>query len=278
VKINDQHRFIQSSDAIVYLLAMSPGMFFMCSVAIGNIYLAKFFIQRLNELYSFPPYVILLIFIGFGFIIGQAFIMLSWLFEMVLFQSYRLPRKVFRKIFGGPWLYKWLGNHQAFPPNRNFLVSLLSKLVFRARVEEVDDPDAKSVRWCLAAAAEKLLEKQYGIDSFRATGKSGGEWPVWYSALGKPTKLLAETLNAGRVTLASGLAGAFACSFAPQLKNTYFLSMCTLFIFSGLWTASWYFFQLNDSVKLDFLRLRSILQELRECSSNVPEVKDADRN
>jgi hypothetical protein len=63
----------------VYLLALFPGLFFLLSVVVGNPQLAKAAIQQMNGVYPFPPYGLLLILVGSGFVIGDALILFSWL-------------------------------------------------------------------------------------------------------------------------------------------------------------------------------------------------------
>jgi len=259
----------------VYLLALFPGLFFLLSVAVGNPQLAKTTIQQIAAVYSFPPYGLLLILVGSGFVIGQGIVLLSWLIEMILANAYRAPGAAFRKLFGAQWLYRWFGKHQGIPPNPSFVIRTLGKLIFLARAGELDPLDARAVRWCLAAAAEKLLERRYGIDPHRANGPNGGEWQVWYSVLGKPIKSLSESQNAGRTTLACGVSGYLSLSIAPQLIERYYISLCSMFVFAGLWTAGQHFFLARNPIRLDVLRLRSVLLELQDCSPSEPKAEIA---
>lgn len=262
---------VPSLRLLVYLLALIPGLFFLFSVAAGNPQVAKTTIQQINGVYPVPPFGLLLIFVGAGFVIGQALILLSWLIELTLTGIYRTPRAVFRMIFGQLWLYKWFGRHQKIPPAKSSLgVRTLGKLIFLARVDKPDPPDARAVRWCLAAATEILLERRYGIDRDRATGPNGGEWQVWSSSLGKPIKSLAEMMNAGRTTLACGVAGFLSLGVAPRLIERFYISLSSIFVFCGLWSAGWFFFQARNQVSLDMLRLRSILLELQDYPPSAP--------
>lgn len=257
---------------LLYLLALLPGVFFLSSVAFAAPQLAKVAIENIKGVYPFAPYALFLIFLGMGFVVGQAFIVLSWLTETILFALYRLPRASFRNVFGGNALYRWFGKHQGMPPRRDFATRAIGKLIFLARGTQVDSSDAQAMRWCLMAATEKLLERRYGIGKQRASGGNGGEWYIWASNLGKPQKFLVESRNAGRVMLACGLAGFMALFLAPRLVERYYISLCSLFAFSGLWTAGWFFFAQRNPVRRDALQLRSVLLELQDCSPSRPKT------
>ena len=253
----------------VYLLALVPGLFFLVSVALGNPSLAEALIKETGHLYPIPPYAALFLSLGAAFVIGQAFVLSSWMLETALTILIRLPKAVFRRVFGANWLYRWFGKHQGMPPNRTLFIRALGKLIFFARMTDINPADARAVRACLGAAVEKLLERRYGIDGLRAGG-TNGEWGVWYSVLGKPLKGYRESLNAGRTTLASGLAGFCAIGSASGLQQPYFIAMCSVFTFCGLWTALNNFFVFRKPVNIDVFRLRAVLQELQELS---PEAK-----
>lgn len=251
----------------VYLLALIPGLFFLVSIALGNPLLAEGLIKEVGHLYPVPPYLALFLSLGSAFVIGQAFVLSSWLLAWLLTTLIRLPKAVFRKVFGANWLYRWWGKHQAIPPKRTALfVRTLRGLNMFARKVDADPADARLVRMCLGVAVEKLLERRYGIDPHRAGGPNG-EWGVWYSVLGKPPKQLGENLNAGRTTLATGLAGFCAIGIAPSLLQRYFIAMCALFALCGLWTALAHFFTFRNSANLDVWRLRAVLLELQELPS-----------
>jgi hypothetical protein len=57
---------------------------------------------------------------------------------------------------------------------------------------------------------------------------------------------------------------------APGLQQRYFIAMCSVFTFCGLWTALTNFFALRKPANIDVLRLRAVLLELQELS---PEAK-----
>lgn len=250
---------------LVYLLALIPGLFFLASIALGNPVLGGALTKELAKVYSLPQYAALFLALGSGFVFGQAFVLLSWMIETFLITLVRLPKAIFRKAFGANWLYRWFGKYQGIPPKRTIPVRILSRLIFSARAMDADPADARVVRACLGAAVEKLLERRYGIERDRAGGPNG-EWGVWYSVLGKLPVRYHENLNAGRTTLATGLAGFCAMTIAPSLIQRYFIAMCSLFALSGIWSALANFLHFRNRVNLDVFRLRAVLLELQEVS------------
>ena len=265
------HRFL------VYLLALFPGSFFLMSIAMGNPILAKGIISRLEGIYPIPAFALSLLLLGSAFFIGMTFVILSRLLELLLSGFFLLGRFAYRKLLGTQAVYVWFGKFQGTPPKATLVSRVVGKLIFLARAGEIDTPDRKSVRWCLAAATEKLLEKRYGIDAHRATGPNGGEWQVWYSVMGQPVKNIVESLNGARTAFASGVAGFVALGIAPVLIERYYISMCSVLAVSSLWTTGYFYFQTKHPIGLDCLRLRAVLTELQELPSGTPESKPKDR-
>ncbi|MDE3063454.1 MAG: hypothetical protein KGJ51_10385 [Acidobacteriota bacterium] len=259
----------------LYLLSIIPGLLFLVSIALGNPRMASAVIDDVEKLYpGSPTYVALFLLLGSAFVIGQAFVLSAWLLETCITSLIRLPRAVFGKVFGAQWLYMWFGKYQGVPPKRTVAVRALGRMIFLARTMGSEPADARVVRTCLGAAVEKLLQRRYGIDSDRAGGPNG-EWGVWYSILGKLPKRYAESLNAGRLTLAAGISGFCAMSLAPNLIQRYFFAMCSLFVFSGLWTGLANFMVLRDPVRLEALRLRAVLAELQELPPETAPQKES---
>jgi hypothetical protein len=260
---------------LIYLLALIPGLFFLLCLAVGDPRLAKTTIEQIDGVYPVSPFGLLLILAGSGLVIGQAFILLSWLVESVLAAIYRALRAAFRKLFGGQRLYRWVASHQRIPPAKTGIaIRALQELHLRARGGRGDSEYAGALRLCLAAAAEKLLERRYGIGLDQPLGPE--EWEVWFSFLGRPIERLIESMNAGRIILACGVAGFSSLGFAPRLIQRYFISMCSVFVFCGLWQAGWYLLQIRNPIKRDSLRLKSILLELQGLSPPGPKTGTTD--
>ncbi|MGA2338928.1 MAG: hypothetical protein ABSF75_03455 [Terracidiphilus sp.] len=252
---------------LLYLLALFPGLFFLLSVALADPGHAKLIIGDLTGIVSLPLYALSLILAGAGLIIGEAFILVAWTLEMALAVLYKAPRAIFRKLLGAQRVCRWFASIQGVPPKQNTSQRLLSRWIMAARTDGDDQsPDAKAAWWCVIAAAETLLNKRYGIDEHRASGPNGGEWQVWASVLGRPITPMMESLNAARTILATGLAGFTAILISPELAQRYYVSMCSLFVFAGAWTAIGYLRFSRNVIRTHVLRLRSIMLELREAT------------
>lgn len=259
--------------ALIYLLALFPGLFFLSSVAVGNPQLARTTIEGIKGIYPFASYALVVIFVGTGFVFGQGLVLSAWLAELVIFSAVRLPRIAYRGLFGSNWLYKWFAKRQGTPPSTNRAVRALGKMIFLARSVPTDSTDAKAVRFCLAAATESLLKSKYGIGAQRASGPNGGEWQVWYSVMGKPLRSLVETRNVARITLACGLAGFLAMLIEPRLIDRYYIGLISVFTFCGFWTPCWIFFQVRNPIRADVLRLQAVLTELEGFSSSADKAE-----
>ncbi len=212
---------------LLYLLALFPGLFFLLSFALADPWTAKQIVGELSGVFSLPLYALSLILTGAGLVVGEAFILVAWALEMAI-------SAILKAVTGKP------GDGQT--------------------------PEAKAVWFCVVAATEALLKKSYGINEKLASGPNGGEWQVWASVLGKPITPMVESLNAGRTILATGIAGFVAMMIAPGLAQRYYFSMCSLFVFAGVWTAIGYFRVSRSVVKMHAIRLKSILLELKEAS------------
>jgi len=264
---------VPSLKITVYLLALFPGLFLLVSIALGNPKAAESMVSGLENNFSLKQRDLLPLLLGAGFAFGHALILLSWWVESIVILGYRCLWKIYRKIVGSQRVYVWFSKFQGVPPRRNLLTRLLGKFIFTARIGDHYLADSRAVRACLGVATETLLKRRYGIGSTQANGPNG-EWQVWYSVVGKPLKHLVAGMNAGRTTLACGLAGFVAVAFAPRLNNRYFLTMSFVFTLGGLWTPLWYFIRTKSPGGLDWFRLRSVIEELRELPPNRGDEED----
>ena len=121
---------------------------------------------------------------------------------------------------------------------------------------------ARPVVTCLHIATEQLLKKRYGIEMASNMHSDGSEWGVWFSSVGEPPKWFSEGRMAARTMLGCGLAGFAALYASPLLRDRYFIVLCSLFAFAGLFVtfdlALWSF----NPVRRTLLNLRSVLLEL----------------
>ena len=258
----------------IYMLGIIPGLLFHLSVAFGDPALAHRMIERAKQVYPFEPYALLVLFVLACLIIGQTFFLLSWFADIFLSILYQLKRTFVRLTFASWWMYKWFGKLQGIPPKRSLFIRSLSWLIFRARTDKHGSQRAMVLR-CWDEAAMRLLKQRYGIDKTdNHRLLMDHEWEVWYSVLGKPPAMLQEAVMTMRTIFGCGLAALSALYIAPGLRNRYFVTIAVVLTVSGCYQlfdlAKWR----QDRVRVDLVRLRSVLTELAETSGNTRKTAD----
>jgi hypothetical protein len=258
---------------VIYLVSVIPGLFFEATVAIGAPETARNIISDVGKVFPFPPYALLICFVASAFVFGHVFMLLAWFAELLLSAAYWAWRTGIRITFGSHTFYKWLAKVQHPPTKRGFFVRLYSRAVFAARMPRQYER-AQPVMKCLSVASKQLLKKRYGIDVMDSLSPMGEEWHVWYSVLGKPLNDIREGITMMRTALGCGLAGYLALPFAPSLHTWYFLGACSVFAATGLYMTWSQLRWRTDPVKLNFLRLQSVLLDLAEVGSATPTKAD----
>lgn len=256
---------------VIYLVSIIPGLLFEASIAIGSPETARSVIADLGKVFPFPPYALLIFFVASAFVIGHVFLLLAWFAELLLSAIFWAWRTAIRITFGSHTFYNWLAKIQQPPAKRGFFVRLYSRAVFAARMPRRFER-AQTVMKCLALASEELLKKRYGIDVMDSLSHNREEWHVWFSVLGKPLKSVSEGMTMMRASLGCGLAGYLALPFAPRLRTWYFLGACSVFAITGLYMTWSQLRWRTDPVKVNFLRLQSVLLDLAEVE-NSPAAK-----
>ncbi len=255
-----------------YLLAVIPGVFFESSIAIGNPHFAASVISRAREIYAFGPYALLFLFLASSLLIGEGFFLMAWITYLLIAFAFVLWRYAIRTTFGSQWLYRRFGTLQGIPPKQTIFIRSLSRLIFWAREREFSI-EARPVLKCLHIATKQLLKKRYGIERTWDGHSDGSEWEVWYSAVGEPPKWFSERRMAARTMLGCGLAGFTALYASPLLRERYFIALCSLFAFAGLFAtfdlALWSF----NPVRRTMLNLRSVLLELSATTTMTEKQK-----
>jgi hypothetical protein len=252
-----------------YLLGAIPGLFFEVSVAVGDPQYAALLISRLRGVYPFGPYALLVLLLASGLLIGQGFVVMAWMADLLITYSIPLWHYAFRITLGSDWLYRYAAKLQGTAPKPKGFAHSLMRLTSWARWREFSS-GAKPVLKCLHVATRQLLKVRYGIERTAYRWQpDDGEWGVWYSALGKPLKGFQEASLASRIFFACGFAGFAARHASPSLRMSYFSALCFVFTVAGgymcLDLARW---RINP-VRRSTERLRSVLLELSEVSNKT---------
>jgi hypothetical protein len=261
IKVDFSRAF--SPRLVPYLAGIIPGLFFEASVAFGAPDIARGIICHMKQVYPFPAYAILVGFVASGFLIGHVFMLLAWFVDLLLSAAYRTWQFGIRITFGSHTFYKWLAKIQQPPNKRGPFVRLFSWAVFAARMPKRYET-ARPVTRCLGLASKELLKRRYGIDVADSLSPNGEEWHVWNSVLGKPIPRIAEGITMMRTALGSGLAGFLALKFAPNLWTWYFLGACGVFVATGVYMTWSLFRWRTDPVRLNHMRLQSVLLNLAD--------------
>jgi hypothetical protein len=250
-----------------YLLGILPGLFFEGSIAIGDPRFGASVVSRLREIYPFGPYALLLLFLTAGLFIGQGFWIAAGIVNLLIGFVFALWRSAIQNTFGSTWLYRYFGKLQGMPPKRTVFIRSLSRLIFWAREQAVFPTGVRPVMKCEYIAARHLLKARYGIDRKFSGPVDEGEWKVWNSVLGKPLPDYREASIVSRAILGCGLAGFTALYALPVLRERYFIALCALFTFAGLYTsvdlARWRF----NPLRWVTAKLKSVLLEISETSN-----------
>jgi len=259
---------VLSPRLVPYLVSVIPGLFFEASIVFGAPKIAQGIISDMRQVFSFPPYDILICFIASGFVLGHVFIQLAWFAELLLSVVYWAWQFGVRITFGSYTFYMWLVKIQQSSNKRGFFIQLFSWAANAARMPKRYE-SAQPAMKCLGHASKELLKMRYGIDVMDSLSPNGEEWNVWYSVLGKPLPWIKEAIPTMRASLGCGLAGFFALPFAPSLRTWYFLGACSVFAVTGLYM-TWNLLRWKtDPVKLNYMRLQSVLLDLAEVGEAI---------
>jgi hypothetical protein len=262
---------------VTYLLGIVPGLFFESSIAIGNPHFAASVISRVRDIYPFGSYALLAFFLASGLLIGQGFILMAWMVDLLIASVFMLVRYVIRITFGSPWLYSRLAKLQGSPPKpkQNSFIRALNRVVNRAWRSREFSSEARPVMRCLGVATDRLLKVRYGINA-RKERWEDGEWGVWYWVLGKPPSELQEAAIVLRTFLSCGLAGLTALYAVPALRERYFTALCLIFAFAGgFGSVDMTRWRVNP-VRRAVTRLRSVLAELSEGGASSEKRRGGD--
>lgn len=225
-------------NALRYLVAFMPGLFFLFCVALGNPCLASHLIARLQVSIPLGQYATLFVAFFLAFVIGHTFINFVSLIQYLLQKAY------------GPWLsLKATFRERALLPLLNRLVHPLPskpnspqpkprpRWLFNLRSHTLQQiyspvPSARAAfRWWQAIATQ-LLRTRYGMKDDDFPPETS--WQPLLYVLTTPTR---QELRGYLIMIASHATGwsALAASrFAPALRTRWFYLFAFLLIGTGL--------------------------------------------
>jgi hypothetical protein len=256
-----------------YLLGIIPGFLFEIAIAFGDPALGLQLINRVRQIYPFHGYALLTVFVVSCLFVGQTFYFLSWFLDWMVDLSYRSLRYfVFFFTLGSDWLYKAVGRWQGMPPKPS--ARHLWRPIIWARRKKVPF-EIRPVLICQRVAALQLLRRKYGVLPRKGPSSSvDEEWQAWLAVLGKPLPGLHESFLFMRVSLACGLAGLTTLYLCAELRNRYFVTMCSTLLLAGVIQTISFALRRNEPIRRSLTTLASIMQELAELSPAAVE-KDA---
>lgn len=250
-----------------YLLGIIPGLLFELSIAFGDPHLARLMIDRVEQIYAFKPYALLILFVVSCLVVGQTFFLLSWFADLLINSVYGFTRYFIRATFGSDWLYRTFGKLQGTPPTRNIFIRSLSRMVMWGRKKRFPF-EIRPVLKCQRLAATQLLVRRYGINPSKGPGDWVDlEWQVWLSVLGKQPPVFREALLTMRTFLGCGLAEISALYVSPALRNRYFIAISVVFIASGCFQSLDFAKRRYEPMRSSLTRLVSLLVELAETNT-----------
>jgi hypothetical protein len=257
-------------EAVEYLVALLPGLFFEFSVLLANPQLIG---SRLNTAQTFvrvPPYLELAMALFFALTLGSAFMMLvsyvrhlhcsilgSWLSARV-----KLDRKV-----GG--IFTKLA--RKYPTlNQRSLFQRLWGCLNRATQRHIAYGQHGLGMRAWRGVARKLLHDRYGLDIDRIDR----DWELFYWNLGPPSAIDYRGPLLMMALHATGWSGVVATVLAPALWNRYYLALCALLIV--LATHSDHYVALRNTLPegVTGIRLRSLLREFDRQLPPEPKAKN----
>ena len=236
-------------------MAFIPGLFFEIFILISN-----------PKLIATPPGLgyrsWLAVVLILAFIIGNGFMLLVFLIQLVLGYTYQLGRFVWGS-FVRRVLFPRVGR---ILTNKNLPFRRVFARTYQYAGDFIFPTKLREVQRVWHRVAEELLARRYGIKP--SDRDRGIDWGVWYSVLGKPRP---EDLRGSLLTIAmhaAGWSGVAARHFSPTLNNSYYSRFMVLLIICGL-IQGWRVAKvLHDPLVNGMMRVRWILNENRDLTAD----------
>lgn len=255
--------------AAAYFVALIPGGFFGISVLFANPAFARQLVTGTQQMLSLNRYELLLVFLFFVFVVGNAFMILVSLIKFALGLVYQylliparylLRRQVYLPAFRRLAVVQRPGAPSSPDSMRRRLTELFGpyneRLQRQVDLEDSGRPSAAFLWW--ERLARQLLLKRFGLKEDELPAAS---FDPLMAALAKPTKadLRGDLLmNAFHAT---GWAAIVARSLAPALHTRWYAILAAFLILTGLVHDFYVAKRLNDPDVAAFLYLRDIVEE-----------------
>lgn len=253
------------SNALIYVLTLLPGLFFLTAIAIGNPALASSLTTRLQTALPFGHYPTLFVVLFLAFLIGATFItFVGAILDLPLTYACRIwfhLKPALCKHVLVPRLQRLPGvpsptpNSPPAKPKPKWLLDL-----YRKAVETADPPDPTEEPAFLwwEAMAKQLLERRSGVPKDKLPAAS---LQPLREVLIEPTRQEVHGDSMFVALHATGWSALAASYFAPQLRTTAFYLFAFFLIANGLHHALNIARDLEDPKIGDTLRLRAVLRE-----------------
>jgi hypothetical protein len=245
-----------SPKAFAILVAFIPGLFFEISILVANPMLVRDLVCQSRSAYHFGYYTPLAMALALGFVIGVGFILWVGVIQ-TLFIRAQTTKLFLWKHFVQSYLLAKLNRLAQKPAwNRNRLLLRLHRYIV-LKEPPMLPPELVTA---LYQAANSLVQKRYGMEPLQAESFDPN---LWGPALGVLTYKDVWGNPLLQAIHATGWCGIMAIHFAPTLKNWYYVGFSLFLILFGIWHDWAASRNLSNPVLLNFLRLRTMLGQLR---------------
>ncbi|MGA3372650.1 MAG: hypothetical protein ABSC48_12920 [Terracidiphilus sp.] len=246
------------------LLGLIPGLLFELGLAFGDPEFAHQMLNRAAQVYAFPPYALVALFMVSCLVCGQALFLMAWIAYLIFEFSFGSTRYFHRFVSGSDWLYRLFGRLQGIPPKRNLFIRLLSRFVRWGREKRFPFVARPALR-CQRMAATQLLARKYGITPGNGPYEwVDSEWDAWIPVLGTAPPWFRTQVLTSRTLFACGLAELAVIFLSPSLRNVYFYAITVPFLVAGCYPWLGFAKLRYDPMISTLARLHSILVELAD--------------
>jgi hypothetical protein len=252
--------------AYVYVSAFMPGLFLEFSILLGNPDLARQLALRIQEGFGFGRYLTLFVGLFLAFIVGNAFMSLANLIQLIVGYAYSLYDflwAAFEKHAILPYLTKL--THTQGRTRPKWVYDLYTRTFNNVEKRSSTGPTHAYLWW--EKLAKQLLQKRYGLAE---EGLPAASFSPLQKVLTVPTPEEIRGSLLVNASHATGWAALIASKFAPALRTKWYLTFAVFLIAYGL-IHDWYVAKhLWDPDIGDIARLRAVLREFSKLQPGAP--------